>query len=93
MMLSRSMSTLGLDRVLFTSRKGVRIAMAKCIGCEREFTPERDDQLFCSDECRGWCKISIGSMVDKLKKDENIFSVFDHVQLLWKKEAQGGEGS
>ena len=67
--------------------------MRKCLGCKGEFKPETDEQLFCSEDCRGWCRISIESMVSKLKSDENIFSVFDHVQLLWKKEAQGGEES
>jgi len=50
--------------------------------------------MFCSEDCRGWCRISIESMVGGLISDEDIFSVFDHVQLLWKKQAQkGGEES
>lgn len=66
--------------------------MRKCLGCEGEFKPETEEQMFCSDRCKGWCRISIESMIDKLKSDEDLFSVFDHVQMLWKKQAQGGEG-
>lgn len=64
----------------------------KCLGCEGEFKPETEEQMFCSDRCRGWCRISIDSMIGKLKSDEDIFAVFDCVQLLWKKQTQkGGE--
>ncbi len=68
--------------------------MKKCLGCKQEFKPETDEEMFCSQDCRGWCRISIESMVSGLVSDEDIFAVFDCVQLLWKKQAQkGGEES
>jgi len=65
--------------------------MRKCLKCKGDFKPESDEQLFCSNGCREVFRYRVSDMVYDLIGDDSLFSVYDHIHSLLKKEAQGGE--
>lgn len=63
--------------------------MSFCLRCNKEFEPKDDEQLFCDGYCRGAFRTALWGMFKSLKRDVHVFEVYDLVQNLMKKEAEG----
>jgi len=67
--------------------------MSKCVYCHEPYGEHFFSEYFCTLLCKALYAEAIGEMAQRLCEDENLISAFDHIQLLLKKEAQGGEES
>lgn len=65
----------------------------KCVHCSEPYGEHHFSEYFCTFLCKTLYAEAIGGMAQRLREDEDLISAFDHIQLLLKKEAQGGEGS